>query len=364
MRIRVARCVSAIMIEALLATTVAAGVAATTLAAATAPAMAAPARLDDYATQDAVLRWINLYRGKPDLWGVPAAVKALSRLGALKEPDRAAVYVGFVAGVIGSHPDEAEDLIIRMAAVPGEDQWLIVRAIAYSGLPDWKQLMRRVADRMPSRQVMIDKFLAGQLPTLDQLARERTASFMERMKSLANFGKTEAQNEVALELSPELLDTLWGVYFATGNYRPVSRIIDMLPLSRDDNKIERLTIGSMAKFTLASNASRDMPLLAMLKRAHPHQRPEVRPILNEVIEAAETVETARIRKQALAAIDDLKIKGPGYRRQVALWGKIGEGTLALGCIAAAATGHVELGLPCVVGGAVTSASLRTWDSVQ
>jgi len=44
-----------------------------------------------------------------------------------------------------------------------------------------------------------------------------------------------------------------------------------------------------------------------------------------------------------------------------LWGKVGEGALAVGCIAAAAAGQVELGIPCVIGGATSSAALSAWD---
>jgi hypothetical protein len=40
---------------------------------------------------------------------------------------------------------------------------------------------------------------------------------------------------------------------------------------------------------------------------------------------------------------------------------IGQGALALGCIAAAATGQVEFGIPCVVGGAASSAALGYWN---
>mgnify|MGYP000072390920 CR=1 FL=1 len=39
-------------------------------------------------------------------------------------------------------------------------------------------------------------------------------------------------------------------------------------------------------------------------------------------------------------------------------GKVGEGALSLGCVAAAVTGQAYLGVPCVVGGAMTSAVLR------
>ena len=66
------------------------------------PAAAVPARAPDLSTTDAVLRWINGYRAKPDVARVPAAVRTLSQLGALRDSETSAVYVGFVAGIIGS----------------------------------------------------------------------------------------------------------------------------------------------------------------------------------------------------------------------------------------------------------------------
>ena len=326
-----------------------------------APAAAAPSRFDDFVSADAVLKWINTYRANPDPGAVPAAVKSLSKLGALNNPEAAAVYVGFVAGVIGTNPERAEELVIKMIPARAEDQWLIVRAIAYSGLPDWKGLMRQVGGRLSARQVMVDKYLAGKLPTLDQVLQDKKLTWVDKLKGYFTFSRTDKQKEIGLETGPELLDTLWGYYFASGGYRPISRIVTMLPLSKDRDHVERLTVGSMAKFTLTSNAARDARLLAMLKRAAPHQPKEVAPLLTEVVDAAETMEIGRIRKEALAAIEEVKVKGPAYRREVSFWGKVGEGTLAVGCIVAAATGHVELGIPCVVGGGITSASLRAFD---
>ena len=49
------------------------------------------------------------------------------------------------------------------------------------------------------------------------------------------------------------------------------------------------------------------------------------------------------------------------RRDISLWGQVGEGAVAIGCIAAALAGQVEFGIPCVVGGAATSAALRIWN---
>ena len=73
----------------------------------------------------------------------------------LRDSESAGVYAGFLAGVIGSHPGDADRIIAEVLSVlPAEDQWIVVRAIAYSGLPDWKALMSKFAPRMPSRSVM------------------------------------------------------------------------------------------------------------------------------------------------------------------------------------------------------------------
>jgi hypothetical protein len=323
-----------------------------------APAAAAPSPLIDLASPDAVLRWINAYRTKPDPSGVPAVVKALSRLGAFKDPETSGAYVGFMAGVIAANPGRAEELIAKMFPLPEADQWAVVRAIAYSGHPEWKALLRKFGARMPSRQVMIDKYLNGKLPTLYQVSFDSKTSTWDTLRGYVSFSKPA--KEVALEPGPELLDTYWGVYFANGTYRPVSRIIMMTAWSKDDNSVEKLTLGSMAKYTLASNATRDVALLAMLKTAREHH-PKSVAILNEIIEAAETVETAKLRKEALASIEDLRRKGPGYKRNISLAGQVGQGALALGCIAAAATGQIELGLPCVVAGGLSNAVLSYWN---
>jgi hypothetical protein len=116
----------------------------------------------------------------------------------------------------------------------------------------------------------------------------------------------------------------------------------------------------MVKYKLAANAMRDRDLLALLQRALPHQPKEVAEILRDAIDAAESVDVARIRTQSLAAIEELRRKGPGSKRDVAWWGQAGEYAISGGCMAAAPTGQVQLGIPCVVGGALTSAALRFW----
>jgi hypothetical protein len=328
-----------------------------------APTFAAvpPARIE-FTSLDGVSRWISGYRHKPEPARLPAAVHALSQYGAFKDVETSGVYVGFVAGVLSANPGRAEDLITKMFPVAATDQWVIVRAIAYSGLPDWKDQLRKVAPRLTDRQAMIDKYLQGKLPSLDAIPLEKKSpGLWERVRGSFQSDKGPKPIEITFDRSPELLDTLWGYYFGTGTYGPIARIIALLPWANDRDSTDRLTVGSMARYTLASNAALDPSLLGLLKRASKNQPKNVTVVLDEVIDAAESMETTRLRKDALAALEELKRKGPAYKREVSTWGQVGQGALALGCIAAAATGHVELGIPCVVGGASSSAALGYWN---
>jgi len=327
-----------------------------------APAEAAPLRPGELATREAVLAWINGYRAHRDPAHVPEAVKAMSRLGVFKDSENAGAFVGFMAGVLAANPTRAEALVDRMLPLPPEDQWAVVQAIAYSELPGWKNVLRSVAPKLPLRQRMIDKYLAGQLPTLDQAGFTKQPGAFAKLEGYLGFGDKQAK-PVVLEPNPALLDVLWGYYCATGTFSPsISRLIAMMSWAKERDDVDKLTLGSMAKYTLASNAARDAKLLAMLKSVAKHYPKELKANLDEVIEAAETVDLARLHKQALASIEELKRKGPGYKRDVSLWGQIGQGALALGCIGAAAAGQIEFGIPCVVGGAVGSAGLHYWET--
>jgi hypothetical protein len=81
--------------------------------------------------------------------------------------------------------------------------------------------MLKFAERMPARKALIDRFVYGKMPTLQQLE---------------------------LDSGPAPLDMLWGIYFATGSYEP-SRCAwcRSWPGPRIVNNVERLTIGSMTK---------------------------------------------------------------------------------------------------------------------
>ena len=285
-----------------------------------------------FARSEAVLKWINGYRSAPEPEKLPEAVKAMGEFGLLRELEQSGLHVGFIAGVLSTNPDAAPRLIAQMFPMPPEDQVILVKAIAFSGLPNWKSLLSAFSERMPARQVLIDKYLFGDGKTLFELPLDE-GSFV--------------------------LDCHWGYYFGSGSEVAVGRIVSALAWMKEGDSVDKLTIAAMAKWTLASNATRDKDLLDTLKaQMNLQDREATRVHLREVILAAETFETAKIRRDALAKIDELKAKGPESARNFNWWGQAGQTVLALGCVAASAMGQVQLGIPCVVGGAVSSAALK------
>ena len=285
-----------------------------------------------FASTDEIGRWINLYRSNPQPDLLPQAFHAMAGLNMLSDADGSGLYLGFIGGVLASDPAKAGGLVAKMFPLPTEHQAPLIKAIAYSGLPDWQNLLRQNAERMPARVVLIDRFTTGTMPAYDALK---------------------------LDAGPVPLDVMWGNYFATGSLEPILRIVSVVKWSKDTNDVEKLTIGSMAKWTLATNASNDPELLRLLKAALPAQATADQKILTEVIGAAETGEISKIRKEALIAIEQLKAKGPEKARTTAWWGQAGQMALSFGCIAASALGATAaIGIPCVIGGAASTAALK------
>jgi hypothetical protein len=335
------------------------------------PANAAIApEIDPRTSLSVVQQWIYNYRARPDYAHVPAAVRVLFHAQSFKEPENAGIYLGFIAGAIGSNPAKAEQLVTSFFPVPPEDEWVIVRAIAYSGLPDWRNLLRRVAPRMPGRKVMIDNYLAGTLPILAEIPLEETKpGMLDKLRGVFTrnpFTKDDQKLKMmqTFASNQDLLDTLWGYYFATGSHVPIQRIMQMLPWSKSRDTIDKLTVGSMARYTLASYAVRDSELRDYLRGQMILQPVAVKAPLGEVIEAADTVQLGAVRKDALAAVDELKTKGSDSRRNLDFWGQVGVGAVAIGCVSAAALGQVAVGIPCVIGGSASQGLLSFWEKQQ
>ena len=174
----------------------------------------------EFASAERLLDWVSNYRDRPQFWKVPAAVHAMRNHRLFADEEQRWFCIGFIAGVLGTNPNDGPGLIPKMFPMPPKEQEVIIRAIAYSGRPDWQDLMEKNAHRMPLRKPLIDDLLNGRRATLQAMELET--------------GGTTA------------VYALWGYYVASGQHEPVMRIMQALEWSKGAEKagfFEKLTSG-------------------------------------------------------------------------------------------------------------------------
>ena len=60
-----------------------------------------------------MLLWLDRYHLEPTPDRLPDAVRNMVRLGLLRDPEKSGMFVGFMAGVLGDNPRQAE-VLFRM----------------------------------------------------------------------------------------------------------------------------------------------------------------------------------------------------------------------------------------------------------
>jgi len=316
----------------------------------TGDAQASRERDGGFTSPDQLMDWISNYRDHKEPWRVPAAVHAMNDFGLFGDEEKAWFCIGFIAGVLGSNPKDGPSLVPKMFPMPDKEQAIIIRAIVYSGRPDWRELLEKNSSRMPLRRPLIDDFLNDKRPMLMTLPLDTGGS-------------------------PGIY-ALWGYYVATGQHEPVVRIMEALRWSktkadsgfsfrkvfsgwgRDPSAVDKITTGGTAKWTLASYAERDRQLLALYRAEQGRQPEEIAKPLNDVIEAAELFESEKIRKDQFGAIEDAQRQKLSNEAGMTKGATAGSIAIATGCVAASALGQAYIALPCVIGGALYTGAVK------
>jgi hypothetical protein len=303
-----------------------------------------------FSTPESLMDWVSTYREHPKIWSVPAAVHAMHDYGLFGDEEKQWFCIGFIAGVLGTNPKDGPALVTRMFPMPDKEQGVIIRAIAYSGRPDWRDLLEKNSSRMPLRRPLIDDFINGKRPTLMDLPLDH--------------GGTPG------------IYALWGYYVATGQHQPVMRIMQALRWSKnkddsgfsfrkifsgwgtDPSAVEKISTGGTAKWTLASYAERDRELIKLYRAEYERQPPEVAKPLKDVIEAAELFESEKIRKDQFGAIEDAQKQQLSAEAGMSKGMTAGSIAIATGCVAATALGQPQIAVPCVIGGALYTGAAK------
>jgi hypothetical protein len=311
---------------------------------------AAPTPDGDFSTPERLLEWVSNYQKHKNPWRVPAAVHAMRDFGLFGEEEKQWFCIGFIAGILGTNPKDGPGLIVKMFPMPDKEQEVIIRGIAYSGRPDWRELLEKNSARMPLRRPLIDDFLTGRRPTLMQLPVEDGGS-------------------------PGIY-ALWGYFVATGQHEPVVRIIQALKWSKnkddgafrwrkifegwgsDGSAVDKITTGGTAKWTLASYGERDRELIKLYRSEYTRQPEEITKPLKDVIEAAELFESEKIRKDQFGAIEDATKRQMSNEAGMTKGAQAGSIAIATGCVAASAFGTPLIAIPCVIGGALYTGAVK------
>jgi hypothetical protein len=304
---------------------------------------------DAFSTPERLVEWVYNYSKKPTPWRVPAAVKAMRELGLFTDEEKGAFCTGFIAGVLGSNQKDGPALIGKMLPMPDKDQAVLIRAIAFSGRPDWRDLLIKYKARMPLREPLIDSYLSG---------------------------KAKPLMEIDLADGPTVIYTLWGYYVATGQYEPVVRIIEALRWSKNKNDgnfsvkkiftgwrndpsaVDKISTGATAKWTLASYAERNRDLLSLYRAEYERQPKEIAKPLKDVIMSAEVFESEKIRKDQFGAIEDAQKTKATNEAGMSKAATAGSIAIATGCVAASALGQIYIAVPCVIGGALYTGAIK------
>ena len=314
------------------------------------PPVSPPPQPAAFSTPERLMDWVSNYRKHKNPGLVPAAVQAMNQYGLFGDEEKAWFCTGFIAGVLGSNPKQGPALVAKMFPLPDKEQAVVIRAIVYSGRPDWRELLEKVSPRTPLRRPLIDDFLSGKRPTLMELELDHGGS-------------------------PGIY-ALWGYYVATGQHEPVVRIMEALRWSKnkkdssfafgkifsgwgnDPSAVDKITTGGTAKWTLASYAERDRELIKLYRAESERQPEDIALPLQDVIAAAEIFESETIRKDQFGAIEDAQRRQMTNEAGMTKGATAGSIAIATGCVAATALGQAYITLPCVLGGALYTGAVK------
>jgi hypothetical protein len=225
---------------------------------ASAAANAAPARFSNPQQLD---QWVTYYYKRPEPAALVDAMLALSKQGAFKDANTASPFWGFLAGALSKQRAMVPATVKRLAVLPVEEQPVVILGLWYSGHPDTKSLLAGLANEMPLQRSMIEDLSRSTPPKLVELPLER---------------------------DPGVMAALWGNFMATGDEAPVLRVIEALPFTMiAQGDPQRLAMGRVAEWSLASNAAQHPRVMEILRRQASARTGIMANLLNRTIAKAE-----------------------------------------------------------------------------
>jgi hypothetical protein len=226
-------------------------------------------------------KWLTFYYRKPEPERFVVEVRKMSKAEMLTKPGAEPPTLAFLSRVLAANPEKIEAWMKALADLPEGDKAELHRAIWFS-------------DTKESKAYLKDK-------------------------SVAKYVNKDPPDILQMEIeSPDVLDMLWGYFFATGEEAPIRRIVSAFNYSTYFGAVERYK-SSKQTAEDKKNALNDAIFRAAMWSlgSNCQQHPRVREHCDSLLKGNGLNATeARVLKVVLAAIDAKKdAKGDGAGSQ-------------------------------------------------
>lgn len=213
-----------------------------------------------FASVEELDRWMMYYYLRPEPQRIPSAIQSMAKEGLLDKLSVHPMFIAFFGQVFRQNEDRLSSWAQALDSLSEGHKRLFWSALWFSNTKKGKALLGEIpVGTYPNSKELVSKLLADTAP--DVLSMEVN--------------------------SPQVLDTLWGTFFATGNERCVQRIIPILPWVQEKQNSGKQLVGSVAKWSLTSNAAGHDRVLEICKGELDKQPKQVRAILKQVIVQAQ-----------------------------------------------------------------------------
>lgn len=215
---------------------------------------------------EAIQGWLDTYYQQPQPRQFLEVMQAAGKQGLLSQEYRWNELTGFVAGIVGRNPDLAAPLVDLLQTLPATQRQPFIVGLVYANNADSRAALKKLGDRLPEYKAGIARYMLLPNPDITKV--------------------------LPLEGNPGAIDANWGYFLATGDARPVVRIMSALPWStlKEDGTpqtLSRIAVGRAAFASLRSKAVQHPRVLAICWEQTRKQPKNVAGPLRQVITQTE-----------------------------------------------------------------------------
>lgn len=165
----------------------------------------------------------------------------------------------FLSRVFAQNPGRIVSCFDSIKGIKEDSRTLVLTSVWWSGTKEGEQFLKHIATQLPEKA---------------------------RVEFLRQIEKSPAAPEDMPIDSPDVLDTLWACFSATGDEKYVKKLITVLPWSDKGNKdLNQLMIASAAKWSITSNAEQHPKVLQICQSVAASDS-NLKPYLQEIIAQA------------------------------------------------------------------------------